>query len=1520
MASSPYNPFRWGQFKGITSDIDPLARQVGIVDDALNIHAITQGGNTTLSVEPVLGNEFAYRLPVIVAQNQIVRFYFNISATVDETIKYDFTDWNATAIGTQATLVTTHNDIATTLTDFIAALATASISATTSSSVTGTLTGYVDVELTTNLLQTWTYVLAYTAPATIDNYYARTGQEAIDASLAGLLHTIGSYDVDGDLMIWSTPQTNLPQEYTITAFSNNAGDIQLTIADTSNIIVNAMIKISGSATSNNANGLWIVKSVDSATTFTIDAPFAANNSPRGTLTINVNGVGQIGVAQKDESVGAWVYTRLLTSREFNFRTKKQIKAVCERNDRQLNCYWTDNYNPYRRFYYQGTYLTNGALNILSPLGLYFYGTIYNETRLFQGNGLAEIQNPSQPQVGGGLYAGNYRYIIRFLDDFFNPTLWTEPSGIFVVSLNPLTPNTLAIAEQVYGNPSTQPTSKINQMDVVGITPNLFRYMELGVLWYVDGTPVPQTFIANRFILDQTTTQTIQHTGNETNVQLLDINTLQQTQPDILTGLNIEIIANRLVPSNTSSYSTTDFSTWVDTFQYNLKQDSITGRGDRFTGTLQVGEYEISENTFGKLGFMLNETYRVSAKFELLNGAFTDNFWFDDIMIDDQNPNVGKRVTPLPNMDLTDNVASLVYIPYIEVINIDWNFQINGIAAKDIVKKIHWEYVEMLPQYQEVLGSGVIAMGSKYALVFGEYVGGIILGTVFSANQGINVNMEEKLYASPTKAAQHLTDYIFACGVDLSASAFPADTDLPYDSANVVSFGIVPDTRFASFYCWDQLLNKSSYSWQNGDALNVFGSPTIWATNSAHVGFSGGSYNAIANDLREFTGYTNTAFTSFPIDESHSVARGGTTGFALPSVTYSHAPYNEIETSYPLPAPPLQDTLAVQMDLPTSPVMYVAGGITTSTGNTDYGVYVAQIFRARTNKFGNIAQSKYIPTGAITSYLSATTNVYGDTFNQKAWLKHYRTDSVLLSSGPNASWAYPGLNQGMAFYGQNRVNSQMQWLSNNGYSNQYPILDESAWLNVNGYTGVHPDSTTTFNYNSGYNIQQGITTDIAFDPLLPRSDREPARFWWSLNKPENSIADLYTVILPLNFRDLDLTHGEISEHRNVNGNLFTWQNRHYEMQYFDNTGLISSSTSDVVFGSSGVATQRGSTLSTYGTKHGFSVITGKSVGGKETTYWINTEDGKVMRYEPSDGTVCISDLQDMRWFFNNKLRFANDAFTPADGQGICGVWDEQHSEAVWTVRAHKQLSTWSSIVTYGIGDEVFYQPSVYSTFEQTGEIYVSKVANNTSLPTVTTAWELISHDNINYYNEYTIAYSEPLKHFSTRYSPLPKIYLKKGKSIVAPRPVENEHFHYEYYRGEYCVWFRDLTATTSLIEQAENWFIDGMIVNVDVNSNKHFMATEWITAIAPERIDITTPQYQTFMLASDVEQRGDFFLCSTKMDILAANPLSPLPLNEQDTDPVQGIYSSWKLSGSPRIYQKFFNFISKGLGLKRDYHS
>lgn len=1566
---APHIPVKY-QPDGLTSDIDYLSpARGGFYDDALNIHFVTQGGYTTGSAENVLGNKLAYDRGSVTTQNVIFRVYFDVTQASPTARHLELFDGNGVSLGT-ATYTPTSHDLATTRNDFITAINGTGVTAIVGALVrtdsdfrtlNNSSTDYGYVSLIILDVPFWSYSVVLTGA--VGEPLPIITQEAIDASLTGVNIAIGSYNVDGDLIIWSTSQKNNPTDIAIVGITNPSGStVRIEVADTSLIPNGALVKLTGSP----YDGEWIAVIFD-ATHFDLFSAVYTTNTPLGTVTININGIGEIGVAQKDANSFTWNYTRLLRSKELNFRTKNQIKAVCERNDNQLNMYWCDGNNPtsnpYRRLYYQGAYMTDGALNYVNPLGLYFYGDIYNATRLFQGNGLADILYSDQLQAGGSLYAGNYRYMVRFLDEFFNPTLWTDPSGIFVVSQNTLTPNNLSTAENVYGNASTDQTSKINQMLLSGIIPNLFTYYELGALFYVDGTTVPVFTIVKRELLDQTPTQIIQHTGNETNTQVGDINTLLAVQTDILTGLNIDIIANRLVPSNTSGHGAIDFSLWVDTFKYNLFMDTITPLGTRFNGDLLVEEYETSVNTFNKLGHIIFETYRYSCKFELLNGAFTENFHFSDITFDTSNTSPdGKRTAGLPLLDLTDTSITFVNIPALNVTGIDWSFQIGGIQMKDVVKRIHWERVEMTTQFQEVLGSGVFVGGVKCDTLAATAEGYLGTNTFssFITNYGSGTNIRtsvyygadfeglKQLFATPpvyhASPEQDMTDYFFACGSDYSFRTLfkVTNQNIKYDDPNLATDMNILSTRdYGSFYGIDLLYNQSSYTRLSGDVLRVLGAPSRPVTGSAGTRSPLTGAEADRPNFTLFSGWTDTVantFTDYTIDEALNVSRNdrGTFGGGE---KYSKRPFQAITDEF-VSSAAVADVYLYYQDLPASPVLKLGAPIAAVPAPfDDYAVYVSLLFRAKANKFGNKNLSKYIPSGAITEYLYITTNVYGDAFTQQNQIKHFRANDLVLSSdyglsASGAAWTFGGQESGLMYYSQNRANSSMINKKESSDSCKANLLTYGEWLNVNGiksntsrsgsdYLLDYKDQNRNFIqvYNSGYNSQQNVTSDSAFDPLIPHSPRTPARFWWSLNKPENSLADLYTIILPLNFRDLDLTHSEIFHSKNVNGNLFTWQNRHYEMQYFDNTGLVSSSSTDVVFGSSGVASQRGSTLSTEGTKHGFSVIIGKSAGGKQTAYWINTESGKCMRYEPSDGTVCLSELQNMKWFFNNYFRFADIAFTPADGNGICGGWDDMHEEAVWSVRAKKNVADWDSTTLYGLYDEVFYQPTTYSTFEQTGEIYISLVAGNTAPPTDTTKWLLVPHFGrtklvngkfpYNYYNEFTLAYSEAKKKFTTRYSFLPKIYLDWLPTLVTPRSVEHENLDYEYYTedSEYCTWYKDLSSVTSDIEQSEDGFISNMTTNQDSAIDKHFLALEMITEIVPVRMEFNTKKYKTFMVDTDFEARQDYFFGGIKNDSTVSID-NPTGSNEADTSSIFGAYMNSKLVFAKKVYQKLNTMVVK----------
>ena len=115
-----------------------------------------------------------------------------------------------------------------------------------------------------------------------------------------------------------------------------------------------------------------------------------------------------------------------------------------------------------------------------------------------------------------------------------------------------------------------------------------------------------------------------------------------------------------------------------------------------------------------MGYMHNEIYRYAQKYELYDGSVTRSFWADDIRIDTlstniiANPTDNRRLAVsnplvpypscinggLPDYDLTDVNANNVYVAYIEPSGQDMNFVIDGIPAKDLIKKIIFEVVEM----------------------------------------------------------------------------------------------------------------------------------------------------------------------------------------------------------------------------------------------------------------------------------------------------------------------------------------------------------------------------------------------------------------------------------------------------------------------------------------------------------------------------------------------------------------------------------------------------------------------------------------------------------------------------------------------------------------------------------------------------------------------------------------------------------------------------------------------------------
>jgi hypothetical protein len=527
--------------------------------------------------------------------------------------------------------------------------------------------------------------------------------------------------------------------------------------------------------------------------------------------------------------------------------------------------------------------------------------------------------------------------------------------------------------------------------------------------------------------------------------------------------------------------------------------------------------------------------------------------------------------------------------------------------------------------------------------------------------------------------------------------------------------------------------------------------------------------------------------------------------------------------------------------------------------------------------------------------------------KKTYLKHRSADTVGATEGGG----------GIGFYSQNVVNSQMiRKYDSTSYAWMFPNIDLTNWLTqTNLGSPLAP-------YNEGYTIANGISRDVSFDSTLPTQNDLPTQIRYSDLKPQNSIVDNFRTFLPLNFKDLPMTWGEINHHANYNGELFTWQPRMVQRQYFNTRGTMNvdanSGSTAVLIGDGTVFSRDGQMVTNIGTLHKWSVIKGRSAQGNDVMYWINTELKKAMRLG-YDGSIKISDIQGMQSFFANNLTWVADKDTPADGEGICGTWDERYLCALWTVRGKRVIAAYDSTDTYSINDVVSYTPGGFSTFEKTGEFYVSLQGSNLNHTppnsgSTSVWWQMIPHTGsitvngieykgIDYYNEYTIEYNEQKNKFTSFYTFKPKIYLGWADTFLSPSPISNTGNVFEHRLGSYCLWYDS---------QQENGYIT-LIFNQDVNSAKQYLALWMATLIVPFRIDFYTKKHQSFLLAADFENLNDFWAAAIKNDILTSTTGL---LNDEDTTKLFGQYIEIKLTFEALVYQKAVDCVLKFLSQNR----
>lgn len=1486
---------------GLNMDEDPVYIKDGDYTSGKNIRHLTNDTESTQGIIPIKGNTLKFTLPLIVPQNKVYRVYFlnNVNGTVRQLNVFltngqilatiIFSD-GANIAATQATFkATATSDLSGALVSQSVAFVdgTDSLGQYTSIVIFGNYIPFADA----NVGYDYSLVSSATNPLTLT-----VVQEAIPASLSGQLQVIGSFDLLEDLYIFSTPETKLPEVLSvhIIGATNPTPPTPITITTDGDhgLSDGTQVSITGVLGQTGANGKWTIN-VTSSTTFELINSIATGvfvTSPDAKVNLYTESIGQIGVMKQDVNADTYPYFGLLTSKEFGFRTKKQIDSFAEKNNIQTDIYWTDDFNLPRVFYYSGEYLTDGALNYINPLGKYEYGNIATATALFINQTNVKLSFTGQPQTGGNVKSGNWRYSARLLTETFVGTDYLDLSP----PVNVFEPSTSGNPTSIGGDNSGAITPKINLFTVTGIPSNVFKYIELIGVNYIDNTQVGYTL--SRTLLSQNQTSIdLQHTGLETAVTSLDVGQLNVRGLGYVTAKNINAIDNRLILSNLTTGQATDFSDWTKTWAHTLLKGTVDFVGDPYGASFTANEYQLPANVYANLSFMANETYRLGAKFKLKNGTTTNVFWIDDIRIDTSSTNVttpNRRISGLSNYDITDYDNGHVFYFRVQF-DADLSTTIGGISARDLIDEIIIEQVEMTPQYQEILGSGV-------------YVLGVEADDVSNTTEGFTVEDSPRgLSYKVADVALRIGQYFFITGGN--TGLFPTYNPGPSFGNSVHA---VAKRRHLSFYSPDLLYGYSTLTLKTGDKIVNFGNPL---RAFSHIEASGTPHYSSS-----YAGYMGeTTCVSPQISEAQQLQFLNTDQI---SIGEPGELYTRVLTSIYTGGGDVNTNTWVNKD---TYVLYAGSNLTNIGAYADMGIYNGQYYQPKTiltvpftgiyqgspdlSKFGDRNLSIYTSTGVpynVPTTGNAVININGDVFNQKTYLKIRFSNT---SSGPLAYPMTPdglGWDGGISFYSQNRVNTQMTNKRGPGSGWEFPAYPYQEWMEQGpAAANLGP------NYNQGYNDRNSINADIAFDTsAIPQTDL-PTRIIWSDLKPQDSLTDNFRKFLALNFKDLEPTFGEIMHHANGNGELITWQQRKFMRQYFNARGQLETNNNlNVIIGDGAVMSRNGQTLTVLGSKNKWGIIRGKSTQGNDTFYWINTEIKKIIRFG-YDGTISLADIRGMQSFVANNLTWVDQFDTPADEFGICGFWDDRYAEAGWTVRARRIKPDWGNQQLYEIGDVVklLNQPDgTFSTFEQIGDLYKSKTSHISSTDTEPETgadwqlnWDKIDQTDTNYFNEFTLIFNEFKNKFTAFYTPKPKIYLKWKDTYFSPRPAGNLGSIYLHNTGTELVWYDD--GSTS---QQEEGYLEG-VINKNEEITKWYSAIDVDSQITPKRFDFKTKNHVSFLTEPEFENREDGSFSPIKCDSTATPTV-----NDNDITLLYGRWLKAKMTFEVGVYQKLIGFIVK----------
>ena len=1455
---------------GMDSDSDFLNIREGNYVSAKNIRHITRDGQSTFSIQDVMGNEHVCTIPDAVEQGKQYEIYIDQTNLTTGTESYSVQFYSPN--GSVFTTVTFDVDsaaIATSIanfnTAFNAAMLALSYIATVSSGTYNATSGYYIFTIDTLASADFTIFVDAPNPASsiVKRYVL---QEAWSDEIVGLFRPIAFKELNKDIFVLSTTQDFEPTPLAVNIIdATNATPIVLEYSGPHNLQSGHKLKVTGVLGNTAANGVFTVSYVNATK---VSLTFSAGNgafiaSPDAISYNNLEGISQVGVITYDDHNKTFAYFALLTTKSLGLVSASMPDLKTEDNVTKKALYWTELSNVMRCFYYRGAYANDGAIfhPVNNLTGFYNYETIALETQLLLSNVNIDARIKEVQQSGGNLPAGNIIYWIEFLTEAGTKTDFIGPYGPVNIYKAPYTNiDSDTEARTILGDLELEQTPKKVVLEISRI-PNAFQYLQVsyGVLSgngnFLKSGTLPRVLINERTTID------VIHSGTEDETEFIP-GAVSVRTPNYFSAKNIDILDNRAIISNVKLAPTYDFAPWFATWKHSLKMyemDSMLSQDALLPQALRIREYMLESNVLNYRGYMLMERYRFYGVCEFYNGSQSDPFHIDDITFDD-TPVAGRRTQTLPSLRLGGgavNTINYINVPYIEFHSFDKEYVVDGLPISSIVKRVHIYRCEV--GNKQVQGSGVII----------PCISGI-LGSFFTP-----------AYFTVSGNVGGYGDWPFFTTGNPPYLGYP---DL--DSFHIGHY--TPQRRYGCFYSYDATFNQNRWTVLPGDKILNLGQGIL--ANVLKLGTIGGGEDVFFMQHEDLY-RVNLPASQITVNEGKFI---------------EHGQSDTVNSIY------FKKLVVTDHDRPSGYVLHLASDLVQlRPAVIDYAIYNAMYYRELTanEQYGDIATSKCVPTGASYDIENATVSVLPDVFSLPGFFQVFGGDTFthtgFLKLKSNPSYALtanlPGGNALLIHTTQSRINFSMRRLDDDGVTFPYPKYPQL----IQFLQARLPDTT---GYNKSYSAEKAfeVMKLAANNPNADKKTEEPTIIAYSSKKQFGSQIDGYRYFAPLDFALMDYSLGPINAQAVANGRLFTWQTLMFKRHYFNSDGMfVTEGGTEVVLGSGKALGRREVDISSYGCENKWSVIIGRSRGGNDTLYWINARYKKVIRFG-ADGTVAINDVHTQDFKFRDGITWAVLTDNPVLFKGIIGVWNHRYAEAFWHIIAQRTVQGHGAFTPYDIGDAVNYIGGGYAGIIPLGEIYISKIngnlGNTPPAPGVSDVnWEWVPHTNTEYYSEFGIVFNEKNNSFTNIRSVTSGLLASWRDAYMMTRPIEAEKNQiYLDDEGADLTWYEG--------ELEEEGYIE-MVVNKYPDTDKNWQAIMVKSKVVPFRIEFRTETHYSFLVAADFEPIGNGYWSPIKMDATVTVD-NPSGLNDIDTSILCGRYLRIKMFFEVGVRQEMNHIVIK----------